>query len=120
MGGAGAALGLCLQPHRRLDLAALELAFIAGAYPAMAFHGHSRGAIAAESAVSGLFVALAAAGLSRRSRLAIATGLVGHAAWDGVHHVTTVGARTPSWFPAFCMAADVALAVQFVRPGRGR
>jgi hypothetical protein len=114
-GGVGAALGATLTPGRRLDLGAVELGFIAGAYPAMAIHEESPRAIVLESAASAVFVGLAAFGLRRRSRLGIAAGLVGHAVWDVVHHVSAVGTNSPRWFPAFCSAADVALAVQFAR-----
>ncbi|HEY5285528.1 MAG TPA: hypothetical protein VIJ50_00310, partial [Solirubrobacteraceae bacterium] len=70
--GLGSALGALLSSPRRLDLGAVELAFIAGAYPAMAFHEASRRTIAMECAVSGVFVGLALVGLRRRSRLALA------------------------------------------------
>jgi hypothetical protein len=115
VGGAGALFGLCLNPRRRLDLAALELAFIAGAYPAIAFQGSPRRALLAEFAASGLFITLAATGLARRSRLVVAAGLAAHAAWDGVHHAGHPGTRTPSWLPSFCMTADLLLAAQFAR-----
>jgi hypothetical protein len=116
-GAAGAALGSSLSPARRLDLGALELAFVAGAYPAMALYQGSRRAGAVECAVGGAFVGLAAGGLDRRSRIAIAVGLLGHAGWDAVHHLTDLGTRAPSWFPPFCMVADVMLAAQFLRSG---
>jgi hypothetical protein len=114
-GGVGAALGVALTPGRRLDLGAIELGFIAGAYPAMALREESPRAVALESVASAVFVGLAAFGLGRRSRLGIAAGLLGHAAWDAVHHLSAVGAKTPRWFPAFCSAADVTLAIQFAR-----
>jgi hypothetical protein len=114
-GGAASVLGARLSSSRRLDLGALELAFIAGGYPAMAFHETSGKAMAIEFAVCGVFMGLALTGLERRSRTAIACGLVGHAGWDAVHHLTPTGAKPPRWFPAFCMVADLALAAQFLR-----
>jgi hypothetical protein len=114
-GGAGSVLGVRLSSHRRLDLGALALAFIAGAYPAMAFHEASQQAIAIECGVSSAFMGLALTGLERRSRLAIAVGLIGHAGWDAVHHLAATGTKAPRWFPAFCMVADLALAAQFPR-----
>ncbi len=114
-GGAGAVLGASLSPRRRLDLGAIELAFVAGAYPAMAFYEGSRRAAAVEFAASSVFVGLAVGGLDRRSRLAIASGLVGHAGWDAVHHLTATGTKAPRWFPPFCMVADLVLAAQFAR-----
>ncbi len=114
-GGMGSTLGALMSSARRLDLGALELAFIAGAYPGMAFHEASRRTIVMECTVSGVFVGLALIGLRRRSRLALATGLLGHAGWDAAHHLTTTGTKAPRWFPAFCMVADLALAAQFLR-----
>jgi hypothetical protein len=114
-GGLGAALGAVLTPGRRLDLGAIELGFIAGAYPAMALREESPRAVALESVASAAFVGLAVTGLRRRSRLGIAAGLVGHAVWDAVHHLSGVGTTPPRWFPPFCMAADVTLAIQFAR-----
>jgi hypothetical protein len=114
-GAVGSVLGVRLSSRRRLDLGALELAAIAGGYPAMAFYEASGSAMAIEFAVSGVFIGLALTGLERRSRLAIACGLVGHAGWDAIHHLTSTGAKPPRWFPAFCMVADIALAAQFVR-----
>ncbi len=114
-GAAGSVLGVRLSSRRRLDLGALELAAIAGGYPAMAFYEASGSAMAIEFAVSGVFIGLALTGLERRSRLAIACGLLGHAGWDAIHHLTSTGAKPPRWFPAFCMVADIALAAQFVR-----
>jgi hypothetical protein len=116
-GGMGSALGALLSSSRRLDLGALELAFIAGAYPAMAFHDASHQTIAMECAVSGVFVGTAMVGLRRRSRLALAAGLVAHAGWDVAHHMTVTGTKTPRWFPTFCMVADLALAAQFLMSG---
>jgi len=55
-GGAGSALSARLSSGRRLDLGALELAAIAGGYPAMAFHESSGRAMAVEFAVSGVFM----------------------------------------------------------------
>jgi uncharacterized protein DUF6010 len=116
-GGTGALLGLCLKPRRRLDVGALELAFIAGAYPAFAFGGSSRRTVGIEFAAAGLFVGLGAVALSRRSRRAVAAGLLAHAAWDAVHHIGHPDTSSPSWFPSFCMAADIVLAAQFARGG---
>jgi hypothetical protein len=114
-GGVGAVVGAALTPGQRLDLGAVELGFIAGAYPAMAIHEESPRAVVLESAASAVFVGLATFGLRRRSRLGIAAGLLGHAAWDIAHHLRPVGTKTPFWFPPFCAIADAALAVQFVR-----
>jgi hypothetical protein len=115
IGGMAAAVSAALTPARRLDLGAVELGFIAGAYPAMAIGEESPSAIALESAVSAVFVGFAAFGLRRRSQLAIAAGLFGHGVWDAIHHLSAVGTKAPRWFPAFCSAADIALAIQLAR-----
>lgn len=84
----------------------------------MAVHGGSRRTVTVEFLASGPFAGLAFAGLVGRSRLAIAGGLIAHAAWDGVHHLALERTHTPSWFPAFCMAADFVLAAQFAMGGQ--
>lgn len=116
-GGLGAGFGAALAPARRLDLGAVELGFIAGAYPAMALREERSSAIALDFAASAIFVGLAALSLRRRSRLLVSAGLLAHAAWDVAHQLGTPGTEPPEWFPAFCCAADIALAIQFVRGG---
>jgi hypothetical protein len=111
IGAANAALAARLPARRRLELAGVELAFIAGTYPGMAIAGRSGRATVVEIAAAGAFVALAVLGLARSSRTAIAAGLVGHGAWDAVHHRSRVGASSPTGYPAFCLIADLLLLI---------
>jgi hypothetical protein len=115
VGAAGVALSATLDPRRRLELGALELAFIAGSYPAMSLHHRSR-TRATELAAGGAFLGCAFLGLTHSSRATIATGLLAHGAWDLAHHRNEVGTRAPDGYPIFCLVADCALAVPLLAP----
>lgn len=110
-GVANAGVAAQLSPERRLQLGALELAFIAGAYPGIAIASATRRVITAELFVAGAFVGLGLAGLARQSRTAIAAGLLAHGAWDVVHHARPNWSPTPRGYPGFCFLADWLLAL---------
>jgi hypothetical protein len=109
-GLAGIALSRTLRPEQRVELAAIELAFIAGSYPAMALSAEDPRGRATELVVGAGFVGCAFAGLALRSRGLLAGGLVAHGAWDLAHHVGEPGCDAPNWYPLFCLLADVLLA----------
>ena len=115
VGAANAALAAPLGPQGRLELAALELAFIAGAYPGMAIIAGSPRAIAVELVAAGAFVSSAVAGLAGRSRAPIAAGLLAHGAWDAIHHRNGIGAPAPRGYPRFCLIADLLLVIPLAR-----
>jgi hypothetical protein len=111
LGLAGIALSRTLRPEQRVDLAAVELAFIAGSYPGMALNTGDRRGRAAELAIGAAFAGCAFAGLVSRSRRLLAGGLVAHGAWDVAHHVGEPGSPAPEWYPLFCLLADLLLAL---------
>ena len=115
VGFVGIALSRTLRPERRVELAAIELAFIAGCYPAMALSADDPRARATELAVGAGFVGCAFAGLALRSQGLLAGGLVAHGAWDFAHHVGVRGSDAPNWYPLFCLVADVLLAQPLLR-----
>lgn len=100
-----------LRPERRLQLAALELALIAGAYPAMAVVSGSRRAVALELTAAGLFVGCSLLGLAREWRTPIVAGLLSHGLWDLVHHASDLGKPMPDGYAGFCLIADLLLAI---------
>ena len=61
-----------------------------------------------ESIIAGVFVAIAAIGF-RSSLWIVAAGLVAHGVFDLAHARLVDNPGVPSWWPAFCMAYDVAL-----------
>lgn len=115
-GACGMALTSLLPRERRVELGAVELAFIACSYPAMAFKDGSAGAVVGETLLAGAFLGCAWLGLARGSRRTVAAGLFAHAALDAVHHRRQgVGPGVPAWFPPGCAIADVLLALPLVR-----
>jgi hypothetical protein len=112
-GAANDVLSAHLAPRQQLQLAAIELAFIAGIYPGMAIG--SRRATAVESIAAAAFVAAALGGLARDSRATVAAGLLAHGVWDAAHHTRGIGAPTPAAYPGFCLVADLLLAIPLAR-----
>jgi len=114
----GAALSAALipvhvfaPPAHAPRIAAASLAVIAGAYLGFAAVDGRAGALATEFVGALLFGAAAVAGLVW-SPFAIPAGLFAHALWDIAHHEPTggrIGAKTPRWYPPFCVVVDVAL-----------
>ena len=100
-----------LSGRARQELAAVELAFIAGAYPAMALQEGNPRATARESAAAGAFLACALAGLRLQAPRLLAAGLLAHGIWDRIHESHHIGTTVPAWYPGFCLAADIVLAV---------
>jgi hypothetical protein len=111
VGAANAALSARFPAQHRVHLAALELAFVAGAYPGMAIAAAPRRKVAVELIAGGAFVASGLVGLARGSRSMVAAGLLAHGAWDLVHHFRDVGTSTPNGYPSFCLIADVLLLI---------
>lgn len=66
-------------------------------------------AIGVETAVAAGFLALAVTGL-RTSLWVVVLGLFAHGAMDAVHGALIANPGVPAWWPAFCGAADMALA----------
>ena len=67
---------------------------------------------ATESAIALAFVALAVAAFRRRSPTLLALGLALHGVFDLVHPaVLPASDAVPTWWPAFCLGVDGALAV---------
>jgi len=54
---------------------------------------------------------VAAVALWADSPLVLAVGYAAHGVWDLVHHPRAVTTPVRTWYPPFCVAFDVALAV---------
>ena len=115
VGMANAVLMTGLGRRDRLYLGALDLAFIAGAYPGMALASTSSRATAQELIAAGPFLAFALAAIRRDSARTVGAGLVAHGAWDALHHGAQLGTQTPHGYPGFCCLADVLLAIPLIR-----
>lgn len=99
------------------------LVFIAAYYILFAVIGGSQTEIWAESLVFLMFVGIAIAGF-RSSLWLVAGGLAAHGLFDVFHHDIVTGRGVPTWWPSFCLGADVAAAaclaiLLIVRPTSG-
>jgi hypothetical protein len=76
-------------------------------FAAMAASGRT---LVAEIAVAGIFLLFAVLGFKGNLWL-LAVGLVGHGAFDFVHHFFIDNPGVPRWWPGFCLAFDVLFGV---------
>ena len=109
-----AVIGLTLPVHflvsqtLSVQIAAITLAVIAGAYIGFAAADGSLKSLIVELAgASGLGLA-ALAGLIWNP-LAIPAGILAHGLWDFAHHNNRFGARIPQWYIPFCVWIDFAV-----------
>jgi hypothetical protein len=82
---------------------------IAALYVLFAVMGGSMHALALDSLIAAVFIASAVAGF-KRSLWIVVVALAGHGMMDGVHARVIANPGVPSWWPAFCLAYDVAAA----------
>jgi hypothetical protein len=96
------------------------LVVVASYYVLFAAMGGSGRVVVAESVLMGGFALLAGLGFKRNLWLVVA-GLAGHGVLDAFHGHLLTNPGMPEWWPAFCMAYDVAaagvLAWLLSRPG---
>jgi len=85
------------------------LVVIAGYYILFAVMGGSQHALVAESLAMVSFAAVAVAGFRFSSWLVVA-GLAVHGVFDALHGLVVANPGVPEWWPAFCLAFDVAAA----------
>jgi hypothetical protein len=83
------------------------LVVVASYYVLFAVMGGSAHALIAESIAMTLFVLVAGAGFKSNLWL-VAAALAGHGLFDLVHGHLVANPGVPAWWPAFCMAYDVA------------
>jgi hypothetical protein len=82
---------------------------IAFYYVLFAAMGGSGRAVVVESLIAGVFVAAASLGF-RRSLWLVAAALAAHGVMDLFHARLVANPGVPAWWPAFCMAYDLAAA----------
>jgi hypothetical protein len=84
------------------------LIVVASYYLLFAVMGASGPTLAIEIAVACAFAIIATLGFKRNLWL-VAAGLIGHGAFDFVHHRLIENPGVPQWWPGFCLAFDVFL-----------
>lgn len=82
------------------------LTVIATYYILFAAIRSSAPALALESLIAGVFLALAVAGFKKNLWLIVAA-LAGHGVFDFFHHLFIQNAGVPLWWPGFCLSFDV-------------
>jgi hypothetical protein len=112
----GIALALIVSSFARLTGLDRDRAFyptmaivIALYYVLFAVMGASSRALVADSAATAGFVLVATLGFRRNLWLVVAC-LAGHGVFDAVHSLVVTNPGVPEWWPAFCLAFDVAAA----------
>jgi hypothetical protein len=99
---------------------ATVLIVVASIYVLFATVGGSTRALVFELAGMSVFASVAVVGFKRSSGL-VAAGLAGHGVFDVFHGRLIDNAGVPGWWPAFCMAYDIAAgaALAFLLSRRG-
>lgn len=85
------------------------LVVVASYYDLFAVMGGSTHALMAELATTGMFLVAVVVGFKRNLWI-VAAALAAHGLFDLVHPHLIANPGVPAWWPAFCMAYDVAAA----------
>ncbi len=95
---------------RERSFYATVLIIVGSYYVLFAAMGASRRTLVAEIVVAGIFVLFAVLGF-RGNLWLLAAGLIGHGAFDFVHHFFIDNPGVPRWWPGFCLAFDALFGV---------
>lgn len=98
------------EPQGRL-LLAIGLAGIGWIYLGFAIADGRPSAIAVQVVSATAFLWIAYAGVQTESTALIGAGFLAHGAWDALHHEGHGPTEVRDWYPPFCVAADVAIAI---------
>jgi hypothetical protein len=114
----GAALGLAavlgallLEGSQHTTLAGVLLAAVGAIYFGFAVADGRPSAIAAQAASATCFAVVAYLGVRGGSDALIGAGFAAHAGWDLLHHEGRGPTWVRSWYPPFCAAIDLVIAV---------
>ncbi len=102
--------GIVLLRDPTLDVLALLLALTGGVYAGAALHEGSRRVLLLEVLAGVACLFCAAMGFWWTSAW-VAGGYLFHAAWDVLHHAPALDVPVRPWFPPFCAAFDLAVAL---------
>lgn len=83
---------------------------IASYYVLFAAMGASRWTLVIETVVASAFLVAAALGFKKSLWFAVAA-IIGHGAFDFVHHLLIENPGVPGWWPGFCLTFDVIFGV---------
>ena len=102
---------LFLSKLAGMQFLAVQLGFVGGVYLGFGVADGRVGHLLAEFLVAGVFLAWGAISLWADSPLLLAGGYAAHAVWDLGHHPRAVTTTVRSWYPPFCVAFDVVVAI---------
>jgi hypothetical protein len=114
----GAGLGLLAiafaaplsDTNARASLAILLWA-IGAVYLGFAISHGRTSAMVVQAISATVFVNVAFIAVQQESDLLLGLGFLAHAAWDWLHHDGHGPTRVRSWYPPFCVVADIVIAV---------
>lgn len=89
----------------------IVLAGIAWVYLGFAIADGRPSAIAVQAVSAAVFLTVAFLGVQLEANLLLGFGFLGHAAWDWVHHDGHGPTHVRTWYPPFCVVADLVIAV---------
>jgi len=98
------------QSQARLALA-IALAGIGWVYLGFAVADGRPSAIAVQAASAAAFLWIAYAAVQLESSVLLGAGFIAHAVWDAIHHEGHGPTRVRTWYPPFCVVADLAIAI---------
>jgi hypothetical protein len=87
------------------------LAAIGAVYFGFAIADGRPSAIAVQAMSAVVFLNIAFLGVQQGSDLLLGLGFLAHAGWDWIHHDGHGPTRVRTWYPPFCVVADVVIAV---------
>jgi hypothetical protein len=88
----------------------IVLAGIAWVYLGFAIADGRPSAIAVQAICAAVFLNVAFVGVQLDSALLLGLGYVAHAGWDWLHHDGHGPTRVRTWYPPFCVVADLVIA----------
>ena len=105
------AFALALDDEDAFVYYGIVLAGIAWVYVGFAVADGRWSAIAVQSVAALVFLNVALIGARNESELLLGLGFLAHAGWDWVHHDGHGPTKVRSWYPPFCVVADVVIAI---------
>jgi hypothetical protein len=90
---------------------AILLGAIGAVYLGFAIADGRTSAIVVQAISATVFVNVAFLGVQQESGLLLGLGFLAHAFWDWIHHDGHGPTRVRTWYPPFCVVADVVIAV---------
>jgi hypothetical protein len=111
LGIATVVLALILGGSRHTVLAGVLLGAIGAIYFGFAVADGRPSAIAVQAGSATAFALIAYVGIREGSDVLIGAGFLAHAGWDMLHHEGRGPTRVRTWYPPFCAAVDVVIAV---------